>query len=88
MKTHWTLQMANNSMKTKIGMEELVAAIKSANKDFWLYINQALIETPAKFLIIELDGKVTKDELANSYKKFSLDMHNPELEAWLGIKHS
>ena len=80
--------MANNSMKTKLSMEELIMAIKTANKDFWLYINQALIETPAKFLIMELGDQISKEELKKSYQEFSLDMHNPELEEWLDIKHS
>jgi hypothetical protein len=80
--------MANNSMKTKLDMEQLVAAIKTQNEAFWLHINQALVETPAKYLEKELGSFLSKGEIASAYKKFSHGMHNDELEHWLGIHHT
>ncbi len=71
-----------------MSMEELIAAIKELNESFWLHLNQALVETPANYLIEELGDKVSKSEIKNAYQKFSFGMHNAELEGWLGIKHS
>jgi len=88
MKTQWSLLMANNSMKNKLTMDELVMAIKTANDALWLHLNQALVETPASYLIDELAGSVSKQEIKEAYQKFSFGMHNDELESWLDIKHS